>query len=95
MIIMMLKERGSLSYDESLERYIPDLPYKGITIRQLLTHTSGIPDYQAIMDEHWDKNKIADNLDVIDYLKNILNLFYLNQAKNISTATRDIFYWPA
>ncbi|MBK6391672.1 MAG: beta-lactamase family protein [Saprospiraceae bacterium] len=69
MIIMMLKERGSLSYDESLERYIPDLPYKGITIRQLLTHTSGIPDYQAIMDEHWDKNKIADNLDVIDYLK--------------------------
>jgi CubicO group peptidase (beta-lactamase class C family) len=69
MIIMMLKEKGLLGYDDPLERYIKGLPYNGITLRHLLTHTSGLPDYQNIMDKHWDKNKIADNVDIIDYLK--------------------------
>lgn len=67
MIIMMLKEKGKLKYDELLEKYI-SLPYKGITIRHLLTHTSGLPDYQAIMDKYWDKTKVAGNEDCISYL---------------------------
>lgn len=69
MIIMMLKEEGKLAYDDLLEKYIPGLPYPGITIRHLLTHTSGLPDYQAVMDEHWDKSKVAGNDDIITYLK--------------------------
>lgn len=69
MIIMMLKEEGKLAYDDVLEKYVPGLPYPGITIRHLLTHTSGLPDYQAIMDEHWDKSKVAGNDDIITYLK--------------------------
>jgi CubicO group peptidase (beta-lactamase class C family) len=67
MVIMMLKEKGLLQYDDLLEKYV-DIPYKGITIRQLLTHTSGLPDYQAVMDEHWDKSKVAGNADIIAYL---------------------------
>lgn len=68
MIIMMLKEKGQLAYDDLIEKYIPGLPYPGITIRHLLNHTSGLPDYQAIMDEHWDKSKVAGNDDNIAYL---------------------------
>ena len=67
MTIMMLQEKGLLHYDDLVEQYI-DIPYKNITIRQLLTHTSGLPDYQAIMDEHWDKSKVANNNDIITYL---------------------------
>jgi CubicO group peptidase (beta-lactamase class C family) len=67
MIIMMLKEKGKLSYDDLVEKYL-DLPYKGITIRNLLTHTSGLPDYQEIMDKYWDKTKVAGNTDCIEYL---------------------------
>jgi len=67
MIIMMLKEKRLLNYDDLLEKYI-DLPYKGITIRHLLTHTSGLPDYQDIMDKYWDKSKVAGNEDCIAYL---------------------------
>lgn len=67
MIIMMLKEKGKLSYDDQIEKYI-DIPYKGIMIRNLLTHTSGLPDYQDIMDKHWDKSKVANNEDCIAYL---------------------------
>lgn len=67
MIIMMLKEKGKLNYDDSVSKYL-EIPYKGMTIRNLLTHTSGLPDYQDIMDKYWDKSKVAGNPDCIDYL---------------------------
>lgn len=67
MIIMMLREKNLLQYDDLLEKYI-SLPYKGISIRHLLTHTSGLPDYQDIMDKYWDKTKVAGNNDCIEYL---------------------------
>jgi CubicO group peptidase (beta-lactamase class C family) len=68
MVIMLLQERGLLQFDDPVEKYF-SIPYKNISIRHLLTHTSGLPDYQAIMDEHWDKNKVADNQDIIQYLQ--------------------------
>ena len=67
MMIMMCKEKGLLSYDDLVEKYL-DLPYRGITIRNLLTHTSGLPDYQKIMDENWDKSKVAGNTEILEYL---------------------------
>jgi len=67
MIIMMLKEKGLLNYDDSVSKYL-EIPYKGMTIRNLLTHTSGLPDYQDIMDKYWDKSKVAGNPDCIEYL---------------------------
>jgi len=67
MIIMMLKEKRLLDYDDSVSKYL-EIPYKGITIRNLLTHTSGLPDYQDIMDKYWDKSKVAGNPDCIEYL---------------------------
>lgn len=67
MVVMMCQEKNLLSFDDPVEKYL-EIPYKGITIRHLLTHTSGLPDYQAIMDEHWDKNKVAGNADILEYL---------------------------
>jgi CubicO group peptidase (beta-lactamase class C family) len=66
-IIMMLKDSGKLGYDDNVEQYL-EIPYKGITVRQLLTHTSGLPDYQEIMDKYWDKTKIASNKEILEYL---------------------------
>lgn len=44
-LIHRLIEQGKLSYDTTVERFFPQLPYgKLTTIRQLLNHTSGIPD---------------------------------------------------
>ena len=43
--IMMLKEKGLLQYDDDCKKYIPELPYDGISIRNLMTHTSGITEY--------------------------------------------------
>jgi CubicO group peptidase (beta-lactamase class C family) len=69
LIIMMLQERGKLGIDDPLNKWIKGLPFEGVSIRHMLTHTSGLPDYQAIMDKHWDKSKVADNIDAIEYLK--------------------------
>jgi CubicO group peptidase (beta-lactamase class C family) len=67
MIIMMLKEKDLLNYDDSVSKYL-EIPYKGMTIRNLLTHTSGLPDYQDIMDKYWNKTKVAGNPECIEYL---------------------------
>src|SRR5882672_9726436 len=69
MLIAMLKAEGKLNYNDQVEKYLPGLSYKGITIRHLLTHTSGLPDYQQLMDEKWDKSKVATNEDILLYLK--------------------------
>jgi CubicO group peptidase (beta-lactamase class C family) len=44
--IMQLFEDGIVDLDEEIHKYLPDAPnnWKGITIRNLLTHTSGLPD---------------------------------------------------
>ena len=68
MVVMMLKEEGKLGYDDPIEKYIPGLPYKNVTIRHLLTHTSGLPDYMGVLDQHWDKTKVAGNNECIEYL---------------------------
>ncbi|HSC53071.1 MAG TPA: serine hydrolase domain-containing protein [Phnomibacter sp.] len=67
MVIMQLQEKGLLQFDDPLEKYV-SIPYKGITIRHMLNHTSGLPDYMQVMDMYWDKSKVAGNADVIEYL---------------------------
>ncbi|GGE57941.1 serine hydrolase [Priestia taiwanensis] len=65
---MMLIEQGKLRYDDTIDIYLPVLPYKHITIKNLLNHTSGLPDYETLFLEHWDRTKIATNDDVIALL---------------------------
>lgn len=42
--VLQLVDQGKIKLDDSLKQYIPSFPYGTITIRQLLTHTSGLPD---------------------------------------------------
>lgn len=66
MAIVILKEQGKLNYDDAMFKYLPELAhYKTITVRHLLNHTSGLPDYMELMDTVFDKTKIATNKDMI------------------------------
>ncbi len=69
MAIMILAEQGKLKYSDTVQKFIPDLPYKGITVEHLLTHTSGLPEYGAIMHEHWKHDIRASNYDLVDVFK--------------------------
>ena len=53
MSIMLLVHDGKLRYDEHLTDVFPEFPAygKAITIRNLLNHTSGLPDYEDLMDQ--------------------------------------------
>ena len=47
---MLLVQEDKLGLDDPIHQYLSDLPseWLGVTVRQLLTHTSGIPDYEEI-----------------------------------------------
>jgi CubicO group peptidase (beta-lactamase class C family) len=49
--VLLLIEGGRLALDDPVRRWLPSLPSSddGITIRHLLTHTSGLIDYEEIM----------------------------------------------
>lgn len=51
--ILALVEEGKLKLDDRLRRWLPSLPAAtdAITIEQLLTHTSGLIDYEDVMPE--------------------------------------------
>jgi CubicO group peptidase (beta-lactamase class C family) len=63
--IMILKQEGLLDYDDTLTRFIPEFPLTDITIRQLLTHRSGISRYMSLADQHWNINQPITNEEVI------------------------------
>ncbi len=42
---LILIDKGVIHYDDDIRTFLPSLKYKGITIRHLLNHTSGLPDY--------------------------------------------------
>jgi D-alanyl-D-alanine carboxypeptidase len=45
-VVLQLVEEGRLGLDDPVTRHLPGVPHTdGVTIRQLLNHTSGIPDY--------------------------------------------------
>ncbi len=44
--ILQLKEKGLLQLDDYYIKYFPDFPYPDITVRELLSHTSGLPAYE-------------------------------------------------
>ena len=46
--VLQLAECGRLNTEEHFIKYFPDFPYPEITIYQLLTHTSGIPDKEEL-----------------------------------------------
>ena len=48
--IILLHEKGKLKYTQTVDEFFPDFPYKGITIKQLLTHRSGLANYMYFCD---------------------------------------------
>ena len=69
MAVLKLAQEGKLKVDDSIIKYLPSFPRPGVTIRTLLNHRSGLPNYVHYMDRlGWNKRKIMSNQDVLDFL---------------------------
>jgi CubicO group peptidase (beta-lactamase class C family) len=65
MAIMLLAEDGRLKYDDPIASYLPELAsYPGVTVRNLLNHTGGLPEYYDDIDvsQGWPTNADARKL---------------------------------
>ena len=56
MAVMILKDKGQIDFDDAVNLYLKTFPYEDVTIRHLLTHTSGIPDYENLVLNYKNKS---------------------------------------
>ena len=71
MSIMILAEQGKLEYDDPISKYIPEISQFGdeFTIRTVMHHTSGLPDYgDGITESLMKRSDNPTNEDMIDVL---------------------------
>ena len=72
--VMLLVRQGKLSLEDRITKYFPELTaYEGVTVRHLLNHTSGIPDYFDDADwfiHIWEEEKrIPGNDEIVRFLR--------------------------
>ncbi len=69
MAILKLQEEGKLQITDVVSKYLQGFNYDSVTILDLLSHRSGLPNYLYFMDKLWpDKEKRISNGDVLHYL---------------------------
>lgn len=67
--ILKLSEEKKLFLDDSVQVFFPQFPYHNISIRMLLNHRSGLPNYVYAMTKfpEW-KHRLATNADMLQFL---------------------------
>jgi len=73
-LTLLLVQEKKIHLDSSVYYYLPELPYRDITIRQLLNHRSGLPNYTYFTDETY-LNRLPD-----DYMNNDELLAYMSDC---------------
>lgn len=69
MAVLKLMQEGKLKLDDEYSTYFPAFNYPGVTIRTMLNHRSGLPNYTHFLENMgWDKARMASNKDVLDFL---------------------------
>lgn len=66
--VMMLKSKGLLNYDDKIKKYFPNFPFADVSIRHLLNHRGGLPDYRWFLDPYLsDKYAPVSNQQMMGY----------------------------
>ena len=71
--VMLLMRQGLLSPEDEIVKFFPEIPYPGVTVRHLLNHTSGIPDY--FDDADWfiriwkEEKRVPGNDEILRFLR--------------------------
>jgi CubicO group peptidase (beta-lactamase class C family) len=81
MAILRLWEQGKLNISDSLQQFFPSMPYHNITIQDLLSHRSGLPNYVYFSDTAFKKNSRVTNQDVLNFMVNAKPELYAKPNK--------------
>ena len=71
--VMLMVRKGALSLEDEITKFFPEIPYPGVTIRHLLTHTGGVPDY--FDDADWfiniwkEEHRVPGNDEILRFLR--------------------------
>jgi len=88
MAVLKLMQDGKVNIDDEFSNYFPGFPYPGVTIRTLLNHRSGLPNYLVFMEKlGWDKSIFIRNTDVLTYL-----ITRKNEIENIGLPDKHFSY---
>jgi CubicO group peptidase (beta-lactamase class C family) len=69
MAVLKLAEEGKLNIEDSVSKYLAGFPCAGVTIKTLLNHRSGLPNYVHYMEKlGWDKKRLITNQDVLNFI---------------------------
>jgi len=68
MALLRLVQENKLSLDDSLQHFFPGFPYPGITVKMLMNHRSGLPNYIYFMETEKKNLKYVTNNDVLNFL---------------------------
>jgi len=69
MAICKLWEDGKLDINNEVSVYLEGFNYPGVTVKTLLNHRSGLPNYVHVMEEKgWDKKTMITNQDVLQFM---------------------------
>jgi len=71
MAILRLMEEGSLQLDDTLGKFFPGFPYQGVTVKMLLSHRSGLPNYLNYLSKLKVNDTCYSNQDVLNSLYTI------------------------
>ena len=63
-----LIDKNKLAFNDSLYKFWPYQIFKDITVKHLLTHTSGLPDYSNHFEKNWNRNLIVTNENILEWL---------------------------
>lgn len=68
--VLWLAQKEKLNLDDSLQKFFPEFPYKGINVRMLLSHRSGLPNYLYFCDSLWkEESRFITNDEVIKLME--------------------------
>jgi CubicO group peptidase (beta-lactamase class C family) len=69
MAVLKLWEEGKLDIEQEVSTYLKGFNYPGVTVKTLLNHRSGLPNYVHVMEEKgWDTHKMVTNDDVLNFM---------------------------
>jgi CubicO group peptidase (beta-lactamase class C family) len=67
--VLKLADQGKIHLSDPFSKYFPQFPLTDITIKTLLNHRSGLPNYVHYMERlGWDKKRAITNQDVFDFI---------------------------